>query len=102
MPLNVISSRADIRITTIVETKCVVTGRADIEKVLALDLRPTTLDLIGHSISGQLELGDWVIDDNATAWFRIQTAALRRFKAVRFLGCHTAVSAEYSEVAREV
>ena len=94
MPLNVISSSADSRILDIVENKHVVIGRSDLERLLESQTSQTTLDLIGHSVSDLLELGNWIIDETAAPWFRLHAAALRRFEAVRLIGCHTAVSAK--------
>ena len=68
-----------------------VTGE-DLERILESRGAQRTLDLIGHSVSNMLELGDWVIDASMAPWFRMNAAALRRFEVVRLIGCHTAVS----------
>lgn len=98
MPLNVISSGSDARILDTVEGKRIVNGRADVERILDEPLMSTTLDLSGHSVGDLLQLGDWLIDENAVPWFRVHAAELRRFEALRLIGCHTAGSEDARRV----
>lgn len=92
--MNVVSGVADSRVLDIIEEKHVVHGRTGVERLLEESVMTGTFDLIGHSVNDLLQLGDWLIDSSAVPWFQVHASLLRRFQAVRLLGCHTAVSPE--------
>ena len=106
--LSIITQSADAelaKIHNIIEHKALVDGRAELELLLGnllaceAPITPKTLDLIGHSTTGNslLMIGDWVIDaakPAVTAFFRglADHDVLPRLgvQAVRLLGCLTA------------
>jgi hypothetical protein len=95
-------------IRDVISQPVMVEGRADVEDVLGRlacanvgPAIPRTLDLIGHSTPDRslLVLGDWVIDGTSSkvlSFFRglADCEALARLgvRAVRLLGCETAMS----------